>query len=159
MIRLLMSEPENVQKKFLKSLKEGCKNGSGVVVLTTGPFERVKRMFGKDKICQNKILFIDTVGEGSNPMTINASNSNLSALSMTIIEALQAMNSKKRFLVFDSITPLLEYNSSKSLCRFFMFLLGKLEEWDVDADIIVTKDRASMEIVPIIGESVDKIIN
>lgn len=159
MIRLILAKAGDVQKKFLKSIKSKCCEESGVVILTTKPFENVKKTLEKEKIDTGKMLFIDTVGEKNGPRTIATSSGNLSALSMTITESLQAMGSGERFLIFDSLTPLLVSNSPESLSRFFLFLLKKLNEWEIDADIIVTKDKTSINIVSLISESVDKILN
>jgi KaiC/GvpD/RAD55 family RecA-like ATPase len=153
MIKLILTKAEDVQKKFIESIKK--KKGSGVVILTTKSFAGIDKTL-KDK---GNILFVDTVGSGEQNNVINTAPSNLSALSITISEGLQAMKSDKKFLVFDSIMPLLIHNDAKSVSKFFLFIIEKLREWDVDTDIIATSEKIDEEVVSLIIQGVDKVEN
>ena len=83
--------------------------------------------------------------------------SNLVGISIGIDNSFKKINSKKRFLVFDSISTLLIYNKSDSVLQFINHLINKLRKEKIKG-IIMSIEEGNPELINQVVQFCDKAV-
>lgn len=150
-ILLVTVDAKNYQKtamdvvKFLVS-EQGT---PGVYVTLNKPFEIVQRALANNGIDSRLIIFIDATSRAEGSKKIEnclyiGSPEKLSDLSVAIDQAVKALTTGEKFLIFDSLNTLAIFNKSGTVARFVHFLTGKMREWKVKG-IIITLEKETEE--------------
>ncbi|MBI1935011.1 hypothetical protein HYS31_01085 [Candidatus Woesearchaeota archaeon] len=108
----------------------------GVYVTLNKPYEIIKRLLEGNGIDSRIIIFIDAT---SRPQDIKkAENSlcignpeKLSDMSVAIDQAVKALPTEDKFLIFDSLNTLSIFNKPVTVARFVHFFAGKIREWKI----------------------------
>jgi KaiC/GvpD/RAD55 family RecA-like ATPase len=156
MLTLKLVKSEKVQEAFLSSVKKFGK-ASGVCVLLTKPYSVFELMLRKRGVNPKELFFIDTLAESEQDNVVHAASGNLTALSITINQALQSMPDKDKFLVFDSISTLAVHSSPNAVSKFALFLIEHIRQWKVNAVIIAAAESTDKELLSILKQSCDKV--
>ena len=155
MINLYMTSSSGTNKKFLEVLKNVHKGG--VVVITTKPYKSLESQMKAKGIDPSGTIFIDTVGKDSLKNVIISPIDNLTSLSITISETLNALGDRKKFIVFDSLTALTLYNSPETVSKFLIFIMNQFRQWNVDVYMIATEEGMDAKIMSVLKQNADKI--
>jgi len=129
------------------------KNTPGVYITLNKPFETLEKLFKKNKINTDMVIFIDAVtktaggkSEKTEKCLFIGSPENLSDISIAMDQAVTALPSGDRFVFFDSLSTLLIYNNIESVARFIHFLASKMRIWKVKGVIVsLRKDKELIE--------------
>lgn len=117
----------------------------GVYVTLNKPYEVIQRNLQNNNIDSRLVIFIDAtsradgVKKTENCLTIG-SPEKLSDISVAMDQAVKALPTDDKFLVFDSINTLSIFNKPVTVARFIHFLVGKIREWKIKG-IIVTLEK------------------
>lgn len=118
----------------------------GVYVTLNKPYEIVQRALASNGIDSRLVIFIDATSrtEGSkkigNCLCIG-SPEKLSDLSVAMDQAVKALTTSEKFLIFDSLNTLAIFNKPSTVARFIHFLTGKMREWKVKGVIITLENE------------------
>ena len=117
----------------------------GVYVTLNKPYEIIQRNLQNNNIDPRLVIFIDATSrsEGTKKMEnclAIGSPEKLSDISVAMDQAIKALPTDDKFLVFDSINTLSIFNKSVTVARFIHFLVGKIREWKVKG-IIMTLEK------------------
>lgn len=153
----LMVPPSNALEKSLVSSLKKFSGKQGVVVLLSRPSSAVKSVLKKSKIDFSKFIFVDTVLKSNDEDVVYVDKSSLTALSITIREALNEM-SGKRFVLFDAFSTLLIANSSDSLCRFALYVYGMARQLDVDLVVLANGENGDANLNRVLKQGADKVV-
>ena len=124
----------------------------GVYVTLNKPFEVIQRNLQSNNIDPRIVIFIDATSrpEGSkkieNCLTIG-SPEKLSDISVAMDQAINALQTGDKFLIFDSINTLSIFNKQATVARFIHFLAGKIREWKVKGIIITLEKETEQSIL------------
>jgi len=154
-VTLILSKGEKSHDSFISWVSK--KKHDGVCVLMTRPYSAVSVALKKKKINLEKLFFIDTVGKSESKNVVSVSVENLTALSISIKEALQSFPKNHPFLIFDSISILALHNDVKLVTRFLLFIINKLREWKFDGCFIVDSSTTDASLLSILKQSVDRV--
>lgn len=156
MITVVLAKGGSVESALVSSIKN-FKNRSGVCVVLTRPVDVLKKALSKQKVNSSKMIFVDTVGKSNDSNVVHVSHENLTALSITIREALSNISSKK-FLVVDTLSSLLVDNDVGVVSRFALYLIKMVRELDVDATLVFNENGASDKLYSVLAQSADKVV-
>lgn len=120
-------------------------NIPGVYVTLNKPYEIVQRNLVNNGIDPRLIIFIDAASRTEQTKKIDnclyiGSPEKLSDISVAMDQAIKALTSSDKFLIFDSINTLSIFNKPATVARFIHFLAGKIREWKVKG-IIITLEK------------------
>jgi KaiC/GvpD/RAD55 family RecA-like ATPase len=135
---------------------------SGVYLTISKPYQTLSDMMKKKKIDPKKIFFIDaiskTVGEKEKSGNCKLI-SNPSALTDLSIQINQSFNSKNpKFLIFDSLSAMIIYNSEIAVVRFTHYMINNLRKNKVMGVIFITKNDINKKTLSSITMFCDNII-
>ena len=110
------------------------KDSVGVYVTVNEPYENLKKIMKRNNIDTKNMFFIDCITEhvgGSSRKTDKclyiSSPRSLTELSIAISEVMKSMPGKKKFLLLDTLSTLLVYNSPSSIAKFSHFSSTRLK--------------------------------
>lgn len=155
-IAIATIKAKDYQKTNLEIVKELTQdeNIPGVYVTLNKPFETMEKVFKKNGIDTDIIIFIDAVTktaggkiEKKGRCLFIGSPENLSDISMAMDQAVRALPSNERFVFFDSLSTLLIYNSTSTVARFIHFLAGKMRIWKVKGIIVSLQKEKDKELI------------
>src|SRR3989338_2337132 len=117
----------------------------GVYVTLNKPYEVIQRNLANSSIDARLIIFIDAASRAEQTKKIDnclyiGSPEKLSDISVAMDQAIKALTSSDKFLIFDSINTLSIFNKPATVARFIHFLAGKIREWKIKG-IIVTLEK------------------
>ena len=116
----------------------------GVYVTLNKPYEIIQRNLEASGIDTRLILFIDGTSRSESKKVENClyigSPEKLSDMSVAMDQAVKALPTDDKFLVFDSLNTLSIFNKSVTVARFIHFLVGKMREWKIKG-IIITLEK------------------
>ena len=119
-------------------------NIPGVYVTLNKPYEIMQRIFESNKIDTRLIIFIDAASRTEAKKVGNClyigSAEKLSDMSVAMDQAVKAIPTAEKFLIFDSLNTLAIFNKPATVARFVHFLTAKMREWKVKG-IIITLER------------------
>jgi KaiC/GvpD/RAD55 family RecA-like ATPase len=138
------------------------KDGEGVFVTFNKTSNDLEKVFLEQELDLKRVHFVDAVtlmidgNKSKNGETeYIESPSELVEVSMAAEKALKKLSAKKKFIVIDSITTLLVYNSDISVEKFSHALAQKILDWNVKGIFLMT-DSTSKKIVDTIAQFCDK---
>lgn len=145
-ILLITVDAKNYQKaavdvvKFLVS-EQGI---PGVYVTLNKPYEIVKRILENNGVDARLIIFIDAASRTEAKRVGNClyigSPEKLSDMSVAMDQAVKALPTENKFLVFDSLNTLSIFNKPVTVARFVHFLTAKIREWRIKG-VIITLEK------------------
>ena len=117
----------------------------GVYVTLNKPYEVVKRNLASSSIDHRLMIFIDATSRSGDIKKVEnclyiGSPEKLSDLSVAMHQAVKALPTNEKFLIFDSLNTLSIFNKPSTVARFIHFLTGKIREWKVKG-IIITLEK------------------
>ena len=138
----------------------------GIYISVNKPYQSLVELFKKNKINFDKVFFIDcitkTVG-GKPEITKNclfiASPQNLTELGIALSQAMEAMKEKKnKFLILDSLSTLLVYNSAGTIARFSHFLTTRIRLSKFKGIFIIVEKEMDKKLLSTLKEFCDRAI-
>lgn len=122
----------------------------GVYVTLNKPYEIVQRNLANNGIDTRLMIFIDATSRAEERKVDNClcigSPEKLSDMSVAMEQAVKALPTDEKFLVFDSLNTLSIFNRSGTVARFLHFLTGKLREWEIKGIIITLKKETEQAL-------------
>ena len=123
------------------------KGQKGIYVTSSRPYRFISNEMKRISINTDNILFLDCIscmaGEhGDGNCTYVENPASLEEISMHIGSLLGRIESDEKFLIMDSISTLLIYNSLNSVKEFSLFLINKLRLESVDGILVIIKKEA-----------------
>ena len=120
-------------------------NIPGVYVTLNKPYEIIQRNLQGNNIDTRLIIFIDATSRTEQTKKVEnclyiGSPEKLSDISVAMDQAVKALTSSDKFLIFDSINTLSIFNRPATVARFIHYLAGKIREWKVRG-IIITLEK------------------
>ena len=117
----------------------------GVYVTLNKPYEIIKRNLEGSGIDPQLMIFIDANSKFESAKKIGnclyiGSPEKLSDISVAMEQAVNALPTSEKFLVFDSLNTLLIFNKESTVARFAHFLTVKIREWKVKG-VIITLEK------------------
>ncbi|MAG91131.1 hypothetical protein CMO83_00475 [Candidatus Woesearchaeota archaeon] len=127
-------------------------NVPGVYVTLNKPYEIIERNLLSKNIDPRLIIFIDATSRTQKTKKIKnclyiGSPEKLSDISVAMDQAVKALPSSEKFLIFDSLNTLAIFNKPATVARFVYFLNGKLREWKVKGVIITLKKETDQTLL------------
>jgi len=168
-VTLLLFNPTQYQKynseviKFLVSKKKI----PGVYVTLNRPYSIIKKIFEKEKINTNMILFIDANTSPSEKRKLEKSKGclfipspqHLTDLAIALAEAVEAIPSKDKFVFFDSLSTLFVYNKAGTVAKFAHFLTSKMRVWGVKGVIVSLEKGENKSVIDQISQFTDSVLD
>ena len=112
----------------------------GVYVTLNKPYEIIQRNLSDNDIDPKLVIFIDATSKSESKKVENClsigSPEKLSDISVAMDQAIKALPTSEKFLIFDSINTLSIFNKPATVARFIHFLSGKIREWKIKGIII-----------------------
>ncbi len=146
-ILLLTVDAKNYQKTAIDVLKFLVTDQGipGVYVTLNKPYEIMLRNLASSNIDPRLVIFIDATSrtEGSKKIEnclFIGNPEKLSDLSVAMDQAVKALTTEKKFLIFDSLNTLAIFNKPATVARFIYFLTAKMREWKI-MGVILTLER------------------
>ena len=166
-VAIAVVDADKYEKTNLNIIKNLVGEGTpGVYVTLNKPHITVKKLFEREKINLNQVIFIDavtnTVGgkvEKTDDCLFIGSPKNLSDISIAMDQAIMAIPKKDKFLFFDSLSTLLLYNDVSVVAKFVHFLSGKMRIWEVKGIIISLRRAKDKELIQELKEFCDVVLN
>ena len=129
----------------------------GVYITINRPCAKLDEVFRENNIDTSKIIFIDAITQIAMPNVKSGNSyvyikhpSDLTNMYIRLLEALKKIDGKK-FLVVDSISTLMVYNSPETVLRFAHALASKLPAQGVDVVYIALLDEKNASVESIAG--------
>lgn len=145
-ILLITVDAKNYQKTAVDVVKllVNEQGTPGVYVTLNKPYEIMQRMLASNSVDTRLIIFIDVASRTEARKVENClyigSPEKLSDMSVAIDQAIKALPTNEKFLVFDSLNTLAIFNKPATVARFAHFLTGKMREWKVKG-IVITLEK------------------
>lgn len=144
---LVVVDAKSYQKTSIDVVKAlvSEQNIPGVYVTLNKPCDILQRNFAASGIDIRLVIYIDCTSrtEGSkkaNNCLYIGSPEKLSDMSIAIDQAVKALQTDEKFVIFDSLNTLSIFNKPATVARFIHFLTGKIREWKVKG-IIITLEK------------------
>ncbi|MBI4452533.1 hypothetical protein HY637_03825 [Candidatus Woesearchaeota archaeon] len=120
-------------------------NNPGVYVTLNKPYEVMQRNLASNNIDPRLIIFIDATSRTEHIKKMEnclyiGSPEKLSDISVAMDQAVKALPTAEKFLIFDSLNTLSIFNKPATVARFIHFLAGKIREWKIKG-IIMTLEK------------------
>lgn len=130
---LISINPQKYGKTANNVARIVSRSGPGVYVTVNKPFAALKDGFAKNGINPRAMFFIDMVARPFETKTetncLYIGPDDLTGVSIAIDHAISAIQGKK-FVVFDTVNTLLNYNNEFVVIRFIHSLTGKMRRWN-----------------------------
>ena len=119
-------------------------NIPGVYVTLNKPYEIMQRALTSNNIDTRLIIFIDAASRTETRKIGNClyigSPEKLSDMSVAMDQAIKALPTDEKFMIFDSLNTLSIFNKSSTVARYIHFLTSKMREWKIKG-IIITLEK------------------
>ena len=117
----------------------------GVYVTLNKPYEIILRNLRNNNIDPRLLIFIDAASRTEETKRVESclcigSPEKLSDISVAMDQAIKALPTSDKFLIFDSLNTLSIFNKPATVARFIHFLSGKMREWKIKG-IIITLEK------------------
>ncbi len=149
--------------KNLYSIIEENEGKKIIIINTNKPADMILNDMKKENLKTQNIFFIDTISKYVGKQDTNQDNivyiddpANLTEIGIVVKLSVEKIKGEK-MLIFDSLTTLSLYNSSKNLIRFynFFFQLSRLNQ--IDTIVIALESDIDKEILNNINGLVDEV--
>jgi len=163
-IVLLNMTAENYFDVAMETAELMSKRGKGIYVTVSRPCGHISEKMQKRNINTDNISFIDCVsamsgGDENKNYIFVESPSALEEICLQITLSLDKIISDEKFLIVDSISTLLIYNSIDSIKKFSMFLINKLKLEGVNGILMVIEGETNEELKQSLIGMCDKTID
>ena len=126
-------------------------NVPGVYVTLNKPYDIMQRSLAGSNIDTRLIIFIDATSRTESGRIENClyigSPEKLSDLSVAMDQAIKALPTTDKFLIFDSLNTLSIFNKPATVARFVHFLTGKMREWKIKGVIITLEKETEQSLL------------
>lgn len=146
-ILLITVDAKNYQKTVIDVLKflVNEQNTPGVYVTLNKPYDIIQRTLESNNIDKRLIIFIDVTSRTDGSKKVEnclyiGNPEKLSDISVAIDQAIKALPTTEKFLIFDSLNTLSIFNKPSTVARFVHFLAGKMREWKIKG-VIITLEK------------------
>ena len=124
----------------------------GVYVTLNKPYEIIQRNLMNNGIDPNLVIFIDATSRPEGIRKVGnclyiGSPEKLSDISVAMDQAIKALTTSDKFLVFDSLNTLSIFNKPTTVARFVHFLAGKIREWKIKGIIITLEKETEQSLL------------
>ena len=124
----------------------------GVYVTLNKPYEVIQRNLANSSIDARLIIFIDATSRTEQTKKIEnclyiGSPEKLSDISVAMDQAIKALPTSEKFLIFDSLNTLSIFNKPATVARFIHFMAGKIREWKVKGIIITLEKETEQSLL------------
>lgn len=145
----------------LKELVQ-TKRMEGIYVSINRTAEVMCTLLRQTNVDVDRVHIVDCVSciVGLTPMreviTVD-SPSNLTEISVAIKKAAERIESRNKFLLFDSLPTLLVYNSNESVEKFAHFMISRMKRMGFDIILVTIPTEMSNRTIAIISQFVDQV--
>lgn len=153
-ILLITVDSKSYQKSLIDIVKilVNEKNIPGVYVTLNKPYEIMQRLFQMNDIDKRLVIFIDATSRGdgtkkSDNCLCIGNPEKLSDMCIAMDQAIKALPTEEKFLIFDSLNTLAVFNNQGIVARFVHFLAGKIREWKIKGIIITFEKETSPSLL------------
>ena len=127
-------------------------NTPGVYVTLNKPYEVMQRNLANNSIDTRLIIFIDATSRTEQLKKVEnclyiGSPEKLSDISVAMDQAIKALPTSDKFLIFDSLNTLSIFNKPATVARFIHFLAGKIREWKIKGIIITLEKETEQSLL------------
>ncbi len=123
----------------------------GVYVTLNKPYEVMQRNLMANNIDSRLIIFIDANSRTEAKKVENClyigNPEKLSDMSVAMDQAVKALPTPDKFLIFDSLNTLAIFNKPATVARFVHFLAGKMREWKIKGIIITLEKETEQSLL------------
>src|SRR3989344_5375536 len=150
---LVTVDAKNYQKTAVDIVKSLVNEDRtpGVYVTLNKPYEIMQRILENSGIDTRLIIFIDAASRTDTKKVGNClyvgSAEKLSDMSVAMDQAVKALPTTEKFLIFDSLNTLAIFNKPATVARFVHFLTGKMREWKVKGVIITLEKETEPALI------------
>lgn len=151
---LVIVDAKNYQGAIIDVLKSilAEHNMSGVYVTLNKPYEIVQRTLANNNIDPRVIIFIDATSRSQESKKVDnclyiGNPEKLSDMSVAMDQAVKALPTEQKFLIFDSLNTLTIFNKPATVARFIHFLTGKIREWKIKGVIVTLKKETEQALL------------
>jgi KaiC/GvpD/RAD55 family RecA-like ATPase len=156
-------EYQTVNFELLKYMVNEKKT-PGVYITVNKPYEVMKKRL-EGVADARMVTFIDAVtrASGGKPEEEDGvlyidSPKNLTDISIAISEAAQSIPQGKKFILFDTLSTLLLYNSAGTVARFVHFLIGRMRSWGAEGALLSLEKETGENVISQISQFCDATI-
>ena len=153
-IILLTVDAKNYQSTVIDVIKSllAEQNISGVYVTLNKPYEIIQRTLLNNNIDARVMIFIDATSRSQESKKVDnclyiGSPEKLSDMSVAMDQAVKALPTEEKFLIFDSLNTLMIFNKPATVARFIHFLTGKIREWKIKGVIITLRKETEQALL------------
>ncbi len=124
----------------------------GVYVTLNKPYEIVQRNLINNNIDPRVIIFIDAASRMEQTKKVDnclyiGSPEKLSDISVAMDQAIKALPTEEKFVIFDSLNTLSIFNKPATVARFVHFLASKMREWKIKGVIVTLKNETDAALL------------
>lgn len=165
-IVLLVTPTRKYQDVNLELLKYMVneKKLSGAYITVNKPYTVMKKRL-EGVVDTRKIIFIDAVTKAVSDGRVEEegvlfidSPKNLTDISIAISEAANSIPDERKFILFDTLSTLLLYNSAGTVARFTHFLIGRMRSWEAEGVLLSLEKEEGEKIISQISQFCDATI-
>ena len=152
-ILLITVDAKNYQKAAIDVVKflVNEQNVPGIYVTLNKPYEIMQRTLAGSGIDTRLIIFIDAASRTEPKKVENClyigSAEKLSDMSVAMDQAIKALPTNEKFLIFDSLNTLYIFNKPATVARFAHFLTSKMREWKIKGIIITLEKETEQSLL------------
>ncbi|HHQ45155.1 MAG TPA: hypothetical protein ENN13_03355 [Candidatus Altiarchaeales archaeon] len=140
------------------------KRMGGVYISVTRPYDYILEALDKAKVKSNDIYFIDCISQmaGKVPTTTDKNivfvenPSSLEEVSMYLDRLLARVGSHNKFMLLDSVSSLMIYNTEKSVKEFTHFIMNKMRLESLGGVVLSIEKKEAEELVQTLVPMADK---
>ena len=124
----------------------------GVYVTLNKPYEIIMRNLKNNSIDPRLLIFIDAASKSEQAKKVDSclcigSPEELSDISVAMDQAVKALPTSDKFLIFDSLNTLSIFNKPATVARFIHFLSSKMREWKIKGIIITLEKETDQSLL------------
>lgn len=153
-ILLITVDARNYQNSIINVLKFLVNEQGipGVYVTLNKPYEVMQRNLLGNNIDPRLIIFIDANSRTEESKKVAnclyiGNPEKLSDMSVAMDQAIKALPTTNKFLIFDSLNTLAIFNKPSTVARFIHFLAGKMREWKIKGIIITLEKETEQSLL------------
>jgi archaellum biogenesis ATPase FlaH len=151
-----------LRDSILKDIASEQENKGLFITLNT-PYKELIDKLKKEKINTKHTYFIDCITKSTSKASADSNCTyiqdpgSLTELSLAISEQVQI--SEANYIVFDSVSTLLLYNSMENSERFLHYLFTKLKTLSLKSIVIAIDEPNTKKAMPLLSQFADKIMD
>lgn len=122
----------------------------GVYVTLNTPLENLIETLKKNEVDLSEVLFIDGITKITDATELSGKNykyiespRDLVELGFLIDKEMDKPNHEKKFIIIDSVSTLMIYNSQQAIKQFVHSITGKMKAWKIRGILIANNDEGN----------------